>query len=148
MVGTSINTHFGLWGRIIFPNRFFYFTVIHNSKIFKDITPKVGNLLITSSTCEWLFVALFFLLVGWCLGVRHNLISVLPLYVVAQVLGVLSMIPGRLVRFDLLMMLELSLLGVSQNHLCYLVITIPNFLLHRSINYCWIHVLAFAGITS
>lgn len=107
---------YALWlvgGGLYFPI-VFYFTVIHNSKIFKDITPKVGTFLVTSSTCEWLFVALFFLLVGWCLDVRHSLISVLPLYVVAQVLGVLSMIPGALGSFDLLMMLELSLLGVSQ----------------------------------
>ena len=107
---------YALWlvgGGLYFPI-VFYFTVIHNSKIFKDITPKVGTFLVTSSTCEWLFVALFFLLVGWCLDVRHSLISVLSLYVVAQVLGVLSMIPGALGSFDLLMMLELSLLGVSQ----------------------------------
>ena len=57
---------YALWlvgGGLYFPI-VFYFTVIHNSKIFKDITPKVGTFLVTSSTCEWLFVALFFLLVA------------------------------------------------------------------------------------
>lgn len=107
---------YALWlvgGGLYFPI-VYYVTVIHQGKLFKDITPKVGTFLIISSTCEWLFVALFFLLVGWCLGVRHNLLSVLPLYVVAQVLGVLSMIPGALGSFDILMMLELSFLGVPK----------------------------------
>lgn len=108
--------HYALWlvgGGLYFPV-IFYITVIHSKKLFKDVTPKVGGFLVTSSTFEWLFVALFFLLIGWCLGVRQNLINVLPLYVVAQVLGVLSMIPGALGSFDLLMLLELSMLGVPQ----------------------------------
>ncbi|WP_076459555.1 bifunctional lysylphosphatidylglycerol flippase/synthetase MprF [Limosilactobacillus caccae] len=108
--------HYALWlvgGGLYFPV-VYYFTVIHNNKVFNDVTPKLGSFLVASSTCEWLFVALFFLLIGWCLGVHDNLINVLPLYVVAQVLGVLSMIPGALGSFDILMMLELSLLGIPQ----------------------------------
>lgn len=107
---------YALWlvaGGLYFPV-VFYFTLINNNRLFKDVTPKIEGLLVGSSTCEWLFVALFFLLVGWCLGVRHNLASVLPLYVVAQLLGVISMIPGALGSFDVMMMFELSLMGVSK----------------------------------
>lgn len=107
---------YAIWligGGLYFPV-VFYFTIVHDSNIFKDITPKLEAFIVTSSTCEWLFVALFFLLVGWILGIRHNLISVLPLYVVAQVIGVLSMIPGALGSFDVIMMLELSLMGIPQ----------------------------------
>lgn len=107
---------YAIWliaGGLYFPV-VFYFTLINNNKLFADVTPKIEGLLVTSSTCEWLFVALFFLLVGWCLGVRQNLLAVLPLYVVAQLLGVISMIPGALGSFDVMMMLELSLLGVSR----------------------------------
>lgn len=119
MFGFHEGGHFNqyaIWlvgGGLYFPV-VFYFTIIHNNKFVKDITPKVEAFIVTSSTCEWLFVALFFLLVGWCLGVRQHLVSVLPLYVVAQVIGVLSMIPGALGSFDVIMMLELSLLGVPQ----------------------------------
>lgn len=107
---------YAIWlvaGGLYFPV-VFYFTLINDNKVFEDVTPKIEGLLVTSSTCEWLFVALFFLLVGWCLGVRQNLIAVLPLYVVAQLLGVISMIPGALGSFDVMMMFELSLLGVSR----------------------------------
>lgn len=107
---------YALWlvaGGLYFPI-LFYITLINDNQLFKDVTPKIEGLLVGSSTCEWLFVAIFFLLVGWCLGVRHNLASVLPLYVVAQLLGVISMIPGALGSFDVMMMFELSLMGISK----------------------------------
>ncbi|MEE6660794.1 lysylphosphatidylglycerol synthase domain-containing protein, partial [Limosilactobacillus pontis] len=119
MFGFHDGGHFNqyaIWligGGLYFPIVFFV-TQVYNSNVFKDITPKLEAFIVTTSTFEWLFVALFFLLVGWCLGVRDNLISVLPLYVVAQVLGVISMIPGALGSFDVMMILELSLLGVPQ----------------------------------
>ncbi|MCW4387985.1 bifunctional lysylphosphatidylglycerol flippase/synthetase MprF [Limosilactobacillus oris] len=119
MFGFHDGGHFNqysIWligGGLYFPV-VFYFTVINNNKLFKEVTPKLEAFIVGSSTLEWLFVALFFLLVGWCLGVRENLINVLPLYAVAQVLGVLSMIPGALGSFDVMMIFELSLLGVPR----------------------------------
>lgn len=119
MFGFHDGGHFNqyaIWlvgGGLYFPVVFIV-TQVYNSNVFKDVTPKLEAFIVTSSTFEWLFVALFFLLVGWCLGVRDNLVSVLPLYVVAQVLGVLSMIPGALGSFDVMMIFELSLLGVHQ----------------------------------
>lgn len=108
---------YAIWlvgGGLYFPV-VFYFTIINNNKFTHDITPKIEAFIVTSSTCEWLFVALFFLLVGWCLGIRQQLISILPLYVVAQILGVVSMIPGALGSFDVMMMLELALLGIPRS---------------------------------
>lgn len=119
MFGFHDGGHFNqysIWligGGLYFPV-VFYFTMINDNKIFKEVTPKLEGFIVGSSTLEWLFVALFFLLVGWCLGVRENLINVLPLYAVAQVLGVLSMIPGALGSFDVMMIFELSLLGVPR----------------------------------
>lgn len=119
MFGFHDGGHFNqysIWligGGLYFPV-VFYFTVVNNNKLFKEVTPKLEAFIVGSSTLEWLFVALFFLLVGWCLGVRENLINVLPLYAVAQVLGVLSMIPGALGSFDVMMIFELSLLGVPR----------------------------------
>lgn len=131
---------YAIWlvgGGLYFPV-VFYFTIVHDNRFTKDITPKVEAFVVTSSTCEWLFVALFFLLVGWCLGVRQHLISVLPLYVVAQVIGVISMIPGALGSFDVIMMMELSLLGIPQT-------TIVIWLLLFRIFY-YLVPLAIAGV--
>lgn len=119
MFGFHDGGHFNqysIWligGGLYFPV-VFYFTMINDNKLFKEVTPKLEAFIVGSSTLEWLFVALFFLLVGWCLGVRQNLINVLPLYAVAQVLGVLSMIPGALGSFDVMMIFELSLLGIPR----------------------------------
>lgn len=119
MFGFHDGGHFNqysIWligGGLYFPV-VFYFTLVNDNKLFKEVTPKLEAFIVGSSTLEWLFVALFFLLVGWCLGVRENLINVLPLYAVAQVLGVISMIPGALGSFDVMMIFELSLLGVPR----------------------------------
>ncbi|MDO4903924.1 MAG: bifunctional lysylphosphatidylglycerol flippase/synthetase MprF [Limosilactobacillus sp.] len=119
MFGFHAGGHFdqyAIWlvgGGLYFPV-VLYFTLINDNQLFKEVTPKLEAFIVLSSTCEWLFVALFFLLVGWCLGVRENLINVIPLYAVAQVLGVLSMIPGALGSFDMMMIFELALLGVPK----------------------------------
>lgn len=68
-----------------------------------------------SSTGEWLLVALFFLMIGWLLDVKINLLLVLPMYVVAQLLGVISMLPGAIGSFDIIMLMELSMLGVDRS---------------------------------
>lgn len=132
---------YAIWligGGLYFP-LVFYFTLVHDSKFFKDITPKLEGFIVTSSTFEWLLVALFFLLVGWCLGVRQNLISVFPLYVVAQVLGVISMIPGALGSFDVMMMFELALLGIPRT-------TIVIWLLLFRIFYYIVPLIVAAGM--
>ncbi|MEY8441993.1 bifunctional lysylphosphatidylglycerol flippase/synthetase MprF [Lactobacillaceae bacterium 24-114] len=109
---------YAIWlvaGGLYFPI-VFYFTLVNDNKLFNDVTPKIEALLVTSSTCEWLFVAVFFVLVGASLNVPNSLLlTVFPLYVVAQLLGVISMIPGALGSFDVIMMLELSFLGIPKS---------------------------------
>ena len=93
----------------------FIFTRLQNSSFFKDLTPKLELFIVASSTGEWLLVALFFLMIGWLLDVKINLLLVLPMYVVAQLLGVISMLPGAIGSFDIIMLMELSMLGVDRS---------------------------------
>lgn len=93
----------------------FIFTRLKNSSFFKDLTPKLELFIVASSTGEWLLVALFFLMIGWLLDVKINLLLVLPMYVVAQLLGVISMLPGAIGSFDIIMLMELSMLGVDRS---------------------------------
>ena len=46
-------------------------------------------------------------------GDSHQLIDVIPLYIIAEILGIISMVPGGLGSFDVFMILELTHLGVS-----------------------------------
>jgi Uncharacterised protein family (UPF0104). len=54
-------------------------------------------------------------MIGWLLDVKINLLLVLPMYVVAQLLGVISMLPGAIGSFDIIMLMELSMLGVDRS---------------------------------
>ncbi|WP_251545555.1 bifunctional lysylphosphatidylglycerol flippase/synthetase MprF [Limosilactobacillus caecicola] len=92
----------------------FFFTRRHDSKLFQGLTLKLEAFITISSTFEWLLVALFFILIGYLMGVKTNLVAVFPLYVVAQVLGVVSMLPGAIGSFDVMMLFELSMLGVPR----------------------------------
>lgn len=117
MFGFHQGGHFNryaIWlvgGGLYFP-AVFAVTRWKSKSLFADLSWKLEALIITSSILEWLGVSLFFILVGAMMGVHVNLVAVFPLYVVAQVLGVVSMLPGALGSFDLMMMVELVMLGV------------------------------------
>lgn len=91
-----------------------FVTQARESKLFADLTLKLEAFVILSSTLEWLLVALFFILVGFMIGIKVP-VAVLPLYVIAQMVGILSMLPGALGSFDIIMMMELSLLGINRS---------------------------------
>lgn len=115
---TSHFRHYTIWlvgGGCYFPV-LLYFTQVNDNKLFHSLSGRLEALIISSSTAEWLFVSGFFLLVGFCLGVAPaKLVATFPLYIVAELLGIISMIPGALGSFDVMMMLELTLLGVSKS---------------------------------
>ncbi|MCI1287861.1 MAG: bifunctional lysylphosphatidylglycerol flippase/synthetase MprF [[Lactobacillus] timonensis] len=90
-------------------------TQARETQLFADLTVKLESFVIISSTLEWLLVALFFILVGFMMGIHVPVAAVLPLYVIAQIVGILSMIPGALGSFDIIMMMELSMLGVHKS---------------------------------
>lgn len=70
--------------------------------------------LIATSFLEWTGVLGTFLLVGKAMGISYQLQEVLPLFIAASVIGIVSMIPGSLGSFDLIMLLGLSKLGFSK----------------------------------
>lgn len=98
-----------------------YFPVVllltrqNNGLLFKEMSFKFKAWVTLTSTLEWLLVAGFFILIGASLGIHTNLAAVFPLYVVAQVLGVVSMLPGAIGSFDVMMLIELTLLGVPRS---------------------------------
>lgn len=102
-----------LGGGLYFPG-VFIFTRISNGEFFADLTWRRELSLIVGSSLEWGSCALFFLLIGWALGLPIPLLAVLPMFVVASVAGVVSMIPGGLGAFDVFMIIGLGLLGVTR----------------------------------
>ena len=110
-------TRYSIWligGGCYFP-LIFAITQFHDSKLFHDLTLKLELGIVASSTLEWFFVALFFILIGVLMRVQTNFVAVLPMYIIAEIIGVVSMVPGALGSFDFIMLMELSLLGVPRS---------------------------------
>ncbi|MCT2893240.1 bifunctional lysylphosphatidylglycerol flippase/synthetase MprF [Lacticaseibacillus paracasei] len=88
---------------------------VRDSEFFADMPIKRQLRLTLGSFLEWGGCAAFFLLIGYFLEAPIPLSSVLPLFMVANVIGVISMVPGGLGSFDVLMIVELGQLGLDSS---------------------------------
>ncbi|MGX7148761.1 bifunctional lysylphosphatidylglycerol flippase/synthetase MprF [Enterococcus ureasiticus] len=79
-----------------------------------DIDNQTRFGLILTSFLEWTGVLGSFLLIGMLMGVEMNPVQVLPLFIAASVIGIVSMIPGELGSFDIMMIIGLSALGINR----------------------------------
>lgn len=70
--------------------------------------------LLLTSTSEWLSAMLVFVLVAYLLGVSLPFYNLVPLYFLAVIMGIFSMIPGGIGTFDLIVITGLTSMGVSQ----------------------------------
>jgi len=117
--GLHVGPHlanYGLWligGALYFPILFIV-TKFKNNSFFADLSLKQELTLTLGSTLEWTFVALFFLLVGRILGVDHDLAALFCLYIIASILGIVSMLPGGLGSFDVFMLISMSVFGINR----------------------------------
>ncbi|KRM71500.1 bifunctional lysylphosphatidylglycerol flippase/synthetase MprF [Lacticaseibacillus brantae] len=88
---------------------------IRDTEFFSDMPLTREIRLTVGSFFEWGFAGLFFLVIGAFLGVHENLLNLLPAFMVANVLGVISMVPGGLGSFDVFMILALGQVGINSN---------------------------------
>ena len=70
--------------------------------------------LVLASALDWACVISFFLLVGYILGYNLPIYDVIPLFMIAITIGIMSMIPGSLGSFDLIMISGLVGLGIDK----------------------------------
>lgn len=70
--------------------------------------------LVLASALDWACVISFFLLVGYILGYNLPIYDVIPLFMIAITIGIISMIPGSLGSFDLIMVSGLVGLGIDK----------------------------------
>lgn len=103
-----------LVGSIIAP-ALLIFVSIKKRTLFKEFFPKGIVLLFGASLGQWLGSMTAFLMIGFLMQVDVSLLEVYPLFVVATVIGMLSMVPGGMGTFDVLIILGLSQLGVQQS---------------------------------
>ncbi|MHA8262560.1 bifunctional lysylphosphatidylglycerol flippase/synthetase MprF [Lactobacillaceae bacterium Melli_B3] len=100
-------------GALYFPI-IFVITRVNNSEFFKDLTLNRELTLIVGSCLEWGSCAALFLIIGTLMHVDVNLVAVFPLFIIANVMGVIGMTPGGLGGFDLTITTGLLMLGVDK----------------------------------
>jgi len=82
---------------------------------FGNLSKKKILALIVTSLLDWGFVSCFFFYCGRTLGYSVSLLSTLPLFFISICIGIVSMIPGSLGSFDLMMMSGLLHFSVNRN---------------------------------
>ena len=82
---------------------------------FGNLSKKKILALIVTSLLDWGFVSCFFFYVGRTLGYSVSLANTLPLFFISICIGIVSMIPGSLGSFDLMMMSGLLHFSVNRN---------------------------------
>lgn len=102
-----------LGGGLYFP-AIYLFTVFKKKGMLGGLTPKYRLLLTLVSFLEWLGVVVTFCLIGWLMGIQVSLGNLIPLFIASSIIGIVSMIPGALGSFDVMMILGLTNLGVPR----------------------------------
>ncbi|WNZ88666.1 bifunctional lysylphosphatidylglycerol flippase/synthetase MprF [Streptococcus iniae] len=82
-------------------------------KFFGQLARKRQLQLIMASTLDWLVISGFFTLIGRFLDLEVPLYNLIPLFFISMILGMVSMIPGGLGSFDLIMTAGLVNLGYA-----------------------------------
>ena len=97
-----------------------YFPIIYLFTFFKKkgllggLAAKYRWELTVTSFFEWLGVVVTFYLIGYLMDLPISLVDVLPLFIASSIIGIVSMIPGALGSFDVMMILGLTNLGVPR----------------------------------
>ena len=114
-IGGVYNSYW-IWlvgGALYFP-AIFIFTRVNDSEFFEGLTLNNVVRLLSGSFGEWTGCVLFFLLIGNFMQLPIDFAAVVPLFVIASVVGEVSMVPGGIGSFDVFMILGLGAVGVSR----------------------------------
>lgn len=84
------------------------------------------------SLLEWTGVLFSFLSVGYLMEIRIDLWQTIPLFIAASVIGIVSMIPGEIGSFDVMMIIGLSAIGVPRE-IVVVDLALSPVLLHHSV---------------
>ncbi|MDR1012873.1 MAG: bifunctional lysylphosphatidylglycerol flippase/synthetase MprF [Lactobacillales bacterium] len=102
-----------LGGALYFPIVFIA-TTVKKKGVLGGLSIKMKAALLIVSFLEWSGVAMTFIAVGKIMGIHLPILEVVTLFMAAMVIGIVSMVPGGLGSFDVMMLLGLQHLGISQ----------------------------------
>lgn len=107
---------YGIWligGSLYFP-MVILVSYFKKTGLLGGLAPKYIRELLLTSFLEWVGVIATFVVIGWAMGVHFTLHEVIPLFVAANIIGIISMIPGELGSLDVILILGLSNLGIPR----------------------------------
>lgn len=113
----SVYQEYWIWllGGTLFAPALLFFTYLNRRRLFNDLFPKGVFGLFLSSIGQWLGALIMFLTIGNIMGVPLALSKIYPMFIVATLIGMLSMVPGGMGTFDVLIILGLGSQGLDQN---------------------------------
>ncbi|MBC2368211.1 bifunctional lysylphosphatidylglycerol flippase/synthetase MprF [Listeria booriae] len=112
---TPFVAHYWIWlvgGALYFP--IVLITTYLKNEFTGNMTRKIKIELILTSFIDWTCVIGSFLLIGYLIGVQINFLEIIPIFIVAIIIGIISMIPGAAGSFDIVMILGITALGVDK----------------------------------
>lgn len=113
----SLFREYWIWlllGSLIAP-ALFVFTRLKRHTLFNHFYPKKVFLLFGASLGQWLGAMCVFLAIGQLMNVPVSSLAIYPMFIIATLIGMLTMVPGGMGTFDVLIILGVSQLGVDQS---------------------------------
>lgn len=107
-----INYKIWLLGAILYYPLLFFLSKIRNDGEL-SISKKYAAEVSLVSICEWTCAGLFFSFLGFILGIRLNIFIIIAAFVIANIIGISSFIPGGLGSFDLVILTAFSSIGLE-----------------------------------
>lgn len=107
-----INYKIWLLGAILYYPVLFFLSKIRNDGEL-SISKKYAAEVSLVSICEWTCAGLFFSFLGFLLGIRLNIFIIISAFVIANIIGISSFIPGGLGSFDLVILTAFSSIGLE-----------------------------------
>lgn len=114
---TSHFRNYWIWlvGGSLYAPALFTLTYLRRKKLFHDLFPLRVIQLALTSFFQWAGALAVFLGIGYLMQLDVALAEVYPMFLIATLIGMLTMVPGGMGTFDVLMILGLGQLGLSQN---------------------------------
>ena len=108
--------HYWIWllGGSCFAPGLFIFIKLNQKRLFREFSNRIIATFYTASFGQWLGAMLIFLFIGHQVVPEMNVLKVAPLFVVATLIGMMTMVPGGMGTFDVLMILGLSAVHVGR----------------------------------
>ncbi|KAF1295282.1 hypothetical protein BAU15_05525 [Enterococcus sp. JM4C] len=110
-----LNYWFWLAGGSFVAPGLIFLVYLKRKTLFKEFVPKGIIGLISASFGQWTGALAVFLVIGHLMAVPIQMVDIYPMFIIATLIGMLTMVPGGMGTFDVLMILGMSQLGVNQD---------------------------------